>query len=822
MRGNEVLQLKRVSGRKSSNNKEKLLLNAKPTKTHEMITPGKTRLYLIAFLALVSFIGTYTGILSLMEGKPGLQVVGEIFDFSRHTPQVTTSPSTPDAAPPPKVVREASSSEIATRAVLFLITLTLTIAMVYFLFQAINSRIGTIRVFSTMGYVLLMTWSVLFGFTFWWTFLASRGETLDRFDSALEQIELGLRSAASTQDRSLNQLDNLRMRAETTMKEEEDKGGTCGGPQVPGQGPQFRLRDTINNEITDLINRLNQGVLTFQGKATQRSEQIKVDREAIAAMSPQERAEQIENINQSYSVALTDLNDETRLQFNRFAAEIRALAAKMNVEQPNLAQGFCSDRPFAGRLVAIAQKFDSWKEIELPNIVSAEGANAITEAMERLLTAILGSYVAGKRVTNAIVDNLGASQDVKASAAADQATTTLKPRDLLALFIALIIDSFLVLTALTIRRQPLAGGFGGNLSPVEVRRRLTTMPPDQLYGLKAMMSLRVEHWRNKALVFAPGVGWSFNPNDRDYSEDEALSLELEGLEERLARGEITENSFKRLKYEIGERFKTQRDERRNAATRMLRSCISDAMLVLQAGDVIRPYSSNSWFRSTGSNKISDKLKDKVTDIAEGHGWAFMSRDEPNKYGQIYTINIRDLEEILSIFAKTSLDNDLQEENDDPAIDESFGILKRDKVKSSLEEMDDLSYKIFLMRTGCSDANDLINAEIKLEQERTELKSFGLITIGERNEKYEPALHRVHEKVHDDDVEAGGIAEVITFGLYLAADPKTVLRRALVTISRGADAVSYSTIGQDATNDDQRSVDLDRLRNMGDPETDDTE
>lgn len=109
------------------------------------------------------------------------------------------------------------------------------------------------RIVPVVVYLILVLWSIGFGFGFYWKHIASIGIAQDETAEMVERVSEGLDGATSTLSTIQRQLNELSRASQERTNQEERAGGACDGvASGAGAGPYWNLRGTIKND-TDLL-----------------------------------------------------------------------------------------------------------------------------------------------------------------------------------------------------------------------------------------------------------------------------------------------------------------------------------------------------------------------------------------------------------------------------------------------------------------------------------------------------------------------------------------------------------------------------------------
>ena len=422
---------------------------------------GWVRWGLVIGFSLASFVGTYLGVLAIMKGDS-------------------------DSAGP-----------AYQQAVVGGIVLLLTIAMVYALFRA-RDRINWPYKFLFAGlYMVLVAWSVSFGFAFWWGFISAREVTLERVSASLDELQESLNENIGTYEAKLARLNGRLETAESRMRREAASGGSCGIDSPPGEGPLFLARQTLNSDIRSVIGQVDNGLAELERDVSSLSVNVANERRRLANLDRDEREREVEKTTARFRREIPRLNGQFSQRVAGYAGELNALAARMDIAPE---RGRCSDPEFAVLLRLDAEVIGNWVDISVPEIRSAEGTASTVNALERLPDMVMAPVSA-------------------------EARNSVRDGDWIALAVAMLIDLCVFIFAMMAR--PSEFGEQTDLSPGQVRTKMRALFEKNHDLMKNFMRHRFG-WKGRDFMPIPARGeWARQLNDKSGS-----SLTAERLNDR--------------------------------------------------------------------------------------------------------------------------------------------------------------------------------------------------------------------------------------------------------------------------------------------------
>jgi len=388
------------------------------------------KILLISGLAALSWMSTYTGMLELVQANLGdLDLVFKI----------------------------AIGASVAM----------LMLMVVWLLDQLFNETTSLpVRGLYVAGYLFLTLISVGFSFGFYWKFLESRSEASRTAESAVSQVQTALHGAETRLSQMQSGFDALAAMSSQKALDEAAKGNSCPNSR-PGDGPRRRLRDSdaasfstasqfvqqrstsIKADIasleTDLQKIVHQDKSTFDLKTGTRNEFMK----AVGR--------RMEMITTGFNAFRSDP------QLKQLRADFAERADKTTFADDGGKTFSCPDAQIQASLHSAVKSIDALPQLDKPEIVTVEGADATIEAFRRLNVTLL-SLVQFK--LPATPDQIRSQQaravqtggvEVKVLS---EAEAGLSQRDYIPLAIALFVDICLLLVSIP---KP--------LSPTERSRR---------------------------------------------------------------------------------------------------------------------------------------------------------------------------------------------------------------------------------------------------------------------------------------------------------------------------------------------------------------
>ena len=325
--------------------------NTEPEKGRDL-----KKTFLVAGLAILSWVATYVGMLELIEANMGdLPIVHKI---------------------------------IIGFSVAMLMTM-----VVWLLDQMFQPHNLFAKLAYTGGYLFLSIISVGFGFGFYWKVLESRGEGTRGAESAISQVQAPLQTAAARMESLQNTLVKLRETSQSKAEIERTQGTSCPNSK-PGDGPRRKLRDD------------DAGRFAFASDFVKgRISQVKDDMAAIEAdlskiVKDDKAILDKSGTRNEFMKAMNRRLDGTVTSFNAFRGDPQLkqirneLAERADKSQFIDTQGktySCPDQQLATMIKSVVASIDALPVLDKPKITTVEGSDATIEAFRRLTASFYGA-----------------------------------------------------------------------------------------------------------------------------------------------------------------------------------------------------------------------------------------------------------------------------------------------------------------------------------------------------------------------------------------------------------------------------------------------
>ncbi len=376
------------------------------------------KMLLIAGLAALSWVSTYSGMLELVQANLGdLDLVFKI----------------------------AIGASVAM----------LMLMVVWLLDQLFNEVTAfPVRVLYIVGYLFLTLISVGFSFGFYWKFLESRSEASRGAESAVTQVQGALHGAQTRLDQMGTVFTQLALISTQKAEEENAKGNSCPNSR-PGDGPRRRLREadaasfsTASQFVQQRSAALKQDVAALEGDLQKIVHQDK----STFDLRTGTRNEFIKGLGRKLELTVVGFNAfRTDPQLKQLKADFAERADKTVFPDEQGKTFACPDPQIQAALRSAVKAIDALPVLEKPEITTVEGADATIEAFRRLNTTLLSL---AQFKLPASPDNIRNQQaraiqtgGVEAKPVAG-VETGLSQRDYIPLAIALFVDICLLLVSI--------------------------------------------------------------------------------------------------------------------------------------------------------------------------------------------------------------------------------------------------------------------------------------------------------------------------------------------------------------------------------------
>lgn len=363
--------------------------------------------------------------------------------------------------------------------VIFTFVALLTLAMVFTLDYALTHFASYKCLAPGLMYVILLVFSLTFGFAFYWQRLNASDEATALATAGVQGVQDQVVIAKESLDRVRASMTALATQFDALAERERRAGGTCGDGSPPGPGPRMRHRERRADEIRAYVAQLD---ARFAGLDAPIAE-LEARRSAIEDLArrraefenpAEERRRLIQAAERSADTASLRINSlaadpaigAVSTQFRGWGAEY-ADPALVRRDDPAGAPYRCISAPASVGLIAAADSLDALPTVappELPSYVGAEATRASLSRMMFLIAELTGLQAprptpaapslpgsealapeTEARVRELIAANVELSRKVAEGAAAPaDARGAFKDRDLFPLMIASLVDLMLL------------------------------------------------------------------------------------------------------------------------------------------------------------------------------------------------------------------------------------------------------------------------------------------------------------------------------------------------------------------------------------------
>jgi hypothetical protein len=331
----------------------------------------------------------------------------------------------------------------------------LMLMVVWLLDQLFNEVTAfPVRVLYIVGYLFLTLISVGFSFGFYWKFLESRSEASRGAESAVTQVQGALHGAQTRLDQMGNVFAQLALVSTKKAEDENAKGNSCPNSK-PGDGPRRRLRDqdaasfsTASQFVQQRSAALKQDVAALEGDLQKIVHQDK----STFDLKTGTRNDFIKGLGRKLELTVVGFNAfRSDPQLKQLRADFAERADKTVFPDEQGKTFACPDPQIQAALRSAVKAIDALPVLEKPEITTVEGADATIEAFRRLNTTLLGLA----QFKLAATPDQIRDQQVRAIATGGVAAKAvpvgesgLSQRDYIPLAIALFVDLCLLLVSI--------------------------------------------------------------------------------------------------------------------------------------------------------------------------------------------------------------------------------------------------------------------------------------------------------------------------------------------------------------------------------------
>lgn len=238
-------------------------------------------------------------------------------------------------------------------------------------------------------YFAALVWSFSFGYSFWWSKIASRADSTQSINRVVGELGQAIGAANSRVTAISSQLATVAGQSEAMAKQEDEIGGSCRVASGAGRQHLWQARQQVNARILVEVNQIQAGwVADIGGKLAG----IKSDRDNILKnadkLTSEERNRRFSEVYENSKAAANDINEATKTSGPATGRRLRDLADQLN-QPPGSPKFTCYDPDLAGSLIYIAGQIEKPIDIRIPAWAPIEGRHATTAATARLAGTLL-------------------------------------------------------------------------------------------------------------------------------------------------------------------------------------------------------------------------------------------------------------------------------------------------------------------------------------------------------------------------------------------------------------------------------------------------
>ncbi len=311
--------------------------------------------FLVAGLAILSWVATYVGMLELIEANIGdLPILHKII-------------------------------------IGFSVGMLMT--MVVWLLDQLFQPVGFFsKLAYAGGYLFLTIISIGFGFGFYWKVLESRGEGTRGAETAIASVQAPLQTAASRLESLQTTLVRLKDMSQSKAEVERTAGTSCPNSK-PGDGPRRKLRDDDAGRFTfasDFVKSRIGQVKDDMGLIEADLQKIVQDDRSIIDKQGT-RNEFMKTMNRKLDGTVTNFNAfRGDPQLKQIRTELAERADKSQFVDTQGKPYACPDQQLSTMIRSVVASIDALPMLEKPKITTVEGSDATIEAFRRLTATFYG------------------------------------------------------------------------------------------------------------------------------------------------------------------------------------------------------------------------------------------------------------------------------------------------------------------------------------------------------------------------------------------------------------------------------------------------
>jgi hypothetical protein len=272
------------------------------------------------------------------------------------------------------------------------LVVAVTIALTFLMWIALREAVGRERpwhqrLITAPLYLLLVLWSVGFGYGFWWSLIAGEEATRTSLAALQEDARDASNAVSARLDAVKSQLDSVVTWSEGQMAREEASGGSCGVASGAGRGRLFAARRSVRDSVASLRDNVAKN---WVGPVQADIEAMRKTAADFEQAAPEDRQRLFEATASTIRGGARNIAGRSNELGASTATEMRALAAAVSVE-PDKPGFSCFDPTLAQRLRQAADQASIPAKIQLRNVVFNEGPAGVANAVKNLWQN-LGTY----------------------------------------------------------------------------------------------------------------------------------------------------------------------------------------------------------------------------------------------------------------------------------------------------------------------------------------------------------------------------------------------------------------------------------------------
>jgi hypothetical protein len=263
------------------------------------------------------------------------------------------------------------------------VVLMLILAMYVALLRLISPIAWPKRVLAGFLYVLIVLFSIGFGYGFWWGLFASKDVSNADARAAFSKLSISTKVISERLARLKEDAKDVAKKSREKSDTEAVYGGTCGDGSGPRRGKRAEFRASKADELESTATQVGTDIAGIEGKLAGIDKLLSEYLKRTAETGKDELA----TLDSKLQESAVTINESLTAAQNRLAKRMASVQFQFTLKpgQPNFV---CSDGSLADKLADAITEAQKPITIDPPKLTYKEGADATATAVERLWQSV--------------------------------------------------------------------------------------------------------------------------------------------------------------------------------------------------------------------------------------------------------------------------------------------------------------------------------------------------------------------------------------------------------------------------------------------------